>query len=138
MIRFVTFLALLVVAIPGFSQTLQVTDAWIKNLPPVMPMRAGYVQLMNQENTAATIVSVTSDAFKKVEIHKTIKTNGVMSMQHIKSLVVEPNGMATLAPGGIHLMLMKPTRKLKIDDKINVNLQFDNGTTQTISMTVKK
>ncbi len=138
MIRFITFLALLVIAVPSFAQPLQVTDAWIKNLPPAIPMRAGYMQLMNQVDTVATIVSVSSNAFKKVEIHKTVNKLGVMSMQRVKNLVLEPNGMATLEPGSMHLMLMKPTRSLKIGEEVEVKLQFDNDTSQTILMTVKK
>ena len=138
MVRFITLLTLLVVASPGFSQPLHVTDAWIRNLPPAMPMRAGYMQLMNHDANTATIISISSDAFKKVEIHKTMNNDGVMSMHPIKYLVLEANGIATLKPGGMHLMLMKPTRELKIGDEVKIMLQFDNDTSQAILMTVKK
>jgi copper(I)-binding protein len=138
MTRFITFITLLVVAAPGFSQPLNITDAWIKNLPPAMPMRAGYMQLMNHGTNQATVVSISSDAFKKVEIHKTMNNDGMMSMHPVKNLVLKPNGMATLKPGGMHLMLMKPTRALKIGDEVKVKLQFDNDTSQIILMTVKK
>lgn len=138
MIRFIIFLTLFVVASPGFSQPLHVTDAWIKNLPPTVPMRAGYLQLMNHDANAVTIVSISSDAFKKVEIHKTMNNDGVMSMHPIKNLVLEANGMAILKPGGMHLMLMKPTRELKIGDEVKIMLQFDNDTSQAILMTVRK
>ncbi|MFT4606485.1 MAG: copper(I)-binding protein [Urechidicola sp.] len=138
MIRFTTILALLAIALPSFAQPLHVTDAWIKNLPPAVPMRAGYMQLMNHNDTVATIISISSDAFKKVEIHKTVNKLGVMSMHPIKNIVLEPNGMAALEPGGMHLMLMKPTRSLKIGEEVEVKLQFDNDTSQTILMTVKK
>ena len=96
------------------------------------------MQLMNHDTRQATIVSISSDAFEKVEIHKTMNNDGVMSMHPVKSLVLQPNGMATLKPGGMHLMLMKPTRSLKIGDEVEVKLQFDNDTSQMILMTVKK
>jgi copper(I)-binding protein len=138
MIRLITFLALLTIAIPGFAQSLHVTDAWIKNLPPAVPMRAGYMQLMNHDGNTATIVSISSDAFKKVEIHQTMNNDGMMSMHQIKTLVLEAHGMISLEPGGMHLMLMKPTRALKIGDEVEILLQFDNDTSQAILMTVKK
>ena len=138
MSRFIIFLALLAVAAPVFSQPLHVTDAWIKNLPPTVPMRAGYLQLVNHDDKVATIVSISSDAFKKVEIHQTMNHDGVMSMHPIKNLVLEPNEIATLKPGGMHLMLIKPSRELKIGDEVKIKLQFDNDTSQTILMTVKK
>ncbi|MFT6371673.1 MAG: copper(I)-binding protein [Gammaproteobacteria bacterium] len=136
--RFIALVTFLIISVPGFAQPLSVTDAWIKNLPPAMPMRAGYMQLMNHDDNTATIVSVSSNAFKKVEIHQTINNDGVMSMHPIKSLVVEANGMAFLKPGGMHLMLIKPTRDLKIGDEVEVVLQFDNDSSQVILMTVKK
>jgi copper(I)-binding protein len=138
MIRFITFLTLLIIASTGFSQPLHVTDAWIKNLPPAIPMRAGYMQLMNHDVNTAIIVSISSDAFKKVEIHKTMNHDGVMSMHPIKTLVLDANDMVTLKPGGMHLMLMKPTRELKIGDEVKIMLQFDDDTSQAILMTVKK
>jgi copper(I)-binding protein len=101
-------------------------------------MRAGYMQLMNHDINTATIVSISSDAFKKVEIHQTMNNDGVMSMHPVHNLVLEANGMASLEPGGMHLMLMKPTRELKIGDQIEIVLQFDNDSSQAIQMTVKK
>jgi copper(I)-binding protein len=136
--RFIAFVTFIIISVPGFAQPLHVTDAWIKNLPPAVPMRAGYMQLMNHDANTATIVSISSNAFKKVEIHQTINNDGVMSMHPIKSLVLEANGMVSLKPGGMHLMLMKPTRELKIGDEVEIVLQFDNDSSQVILMTVKK
>jgi copper(I)-binding protein len=64
--------------------------------------------------------------------------DGVMSMHPIKTLVLDANDMVTLKPGGMHLMLMKPTRELKIGDEVKIMLQFDDDTSQAILMTVKK
>lgn len=136
--RLIALVTFVVISVPAFAQPLHVTDAWIKNLPPTVPMRAGYMQLMNHDANAATIVSISSDAFKKVEIHKTMNNDGVMSMHPVKNLVLEANGMATLKPGGMHLMLMKPIRELQIGDEVKIILQFDNDASQEILMTVKK
>jgi len=136
--RFIVFISLLFISASSFAQPLHVTDPWIKNLPPAIPMRAGYMQLMNHDVNTATIVSISSDAFKKVEIHKTINTDGVMSMHPVHNLVLEANGMATLEPGGMHLMFMKPTRELNIGDQVEIILQFDNDSSQAIVMTVRK
>jgi len=136
--RLIASIIFLVITGPSVAQSLQVTDAWIKNLPPAIPMRAGYMELKNHDANTATIVSISSDAFKKVEIHNTINNDGVMSMHPVKSLVLEANGMVSLKPGSMHLMLMKPNRELKIGDEVEIMLQFDNDTSQAILMTVKK
>ena len=136
--RLIAFIIFLVISGPSAAQPLQVTDAWIKNLPPAIPMRAGYMQLKSLDSNTATIVSISSDAFKKIEIHNTINNDGVMSMHPIKNLALEANGMMSLKPGSMHLMLMKPTRELKISDEVEIVLQFDNDTSQAILMTVRK
>ena len=137
MIRLITFLALLSVAAPGFCQPLHVADGWINNLPPSIPVRAGYMRLMNPGSKPVTIVSVSSDACKSIEIHETVNNDGIMSMRALDQLVLQPNATITLEPGGVHLML-QPVSVLKPGDRVELTLQFDNNASQTILMTVKK
>ena len=45
--KFLIMLSLLVSAFSAIGDSIIVTDAWIKNLPPTVPMRAGYMKLEN-------------------------------------------------------------------------------------------
>ena len=101
-------------------------------------MRAGYMKLKNNSAKSLSIVKVKSDIFMQVDIHETVEKNGMMSMQPASPLAIPPGSTVELAPGGIHLMMMQPKQPLKPGDRVSITLQFDNDSTQTLEMTVKK
>lgn len=136
--KYLTLLALLTISLPSVADTLKISDAWIKNLPPVVPMRAGYMTIENQSVQTLKIVEVESEVFTQVDIHETVEKNGMMSMQPMSPLVIPAGSTIKLAPGGIHLMMMQPKESLKPGDQVNVTLSFDDGNTQTLQMTVRK
>lgn len=138
MMKFSILMMLLMSSLSSTADSLIISNAWIKNLPPVVPMRAGYMTIENNSAQTVTIVEVESEVFTRVEIHETVEKNGMMSMQFLPSLVVSAGAMIKLAPGGIHLMMIQPKINLKPGDLVNVILRFDNGNTQTLRMTVKK
>ena len=117
---------------------LQISNAWIKNLPPTVPMRAGYMSIHNPLDSAITLVGVTSERFGRVEFHQTVAEDGVMSMQHLHHLTVDAGATLELAPGGIHLMMMKPTQTTKPGESIRVRLQLKDGSELELMMQVKK
>lgn len=131
-------LALLMAAFPVMASPLNITNAWIKDLPPVIPMRAGYMQIENNSNATYRITGVESEVFTAIDIHESIEKNGMMSMQPISPLIIEADTAIKLAPGGIHLMMMGPKQVLKPGDQVNISLKYDDGSTQTLQMTVRK
>jgi len=136
MIRILLFLLLL---IPGSALAeLDIHSAWIKNLPPTIPVRAGYMTVHNAQTHAISIVAIHSDAFASVEIHQTIKQDGMMRMEPVPILTIEPDSTVRLAPGGLHLMMMNPTNPTKPGDSLEIVIKLDDGSTQNLKMTVKK
>ena len=87
---------------------LRIADAWIKHLPPTVPVRAGYMTLTNDGDANVSVVAARSAAFASVEIHETLAKDGMMQMQHIETLDVAAGATVKLAPGGLHMMLMQP------------------------------
>ena len=69
--RFLLLLALLVAPTVSLAE-LDISDAWIKNLPPSVPVRAGYMTLHNPQSKTQRIVAVHSENFASVEIHQTL------------------------------------------------------------------
>ena len=117
---------------------IQFVDGWIKQLPPVIPMRAGYVVIKNTGATPKTITTLSSDAFDKVEIHETRMADGVMKMIELENLVIPPGGQVELKPGGKHMMLIAPKQPMQIGDEIELQANFDDGSQQRIMLKVKK
>ncbi len=131
-------LVLVMLALRVNAAPLNITDAWIKNLPPSVPMRAGYMQIENNSDIPYRITGIESEVFTAIDIHESIEKNGMMSMQPISPLVIEADTAVKLAPGGIHLMMMGPKQMLKPGDRVNISLKYDDGSTQTLQMTVRK
>jgi copper(I)-binding protein len=132
-------LLILLLILPGSAiAELDIHNAWIKNLPPAVPVRAGYMTIRNTQANALGIVAIRSDAFASVEIHRTIAADGMMRMEAVPTLVIEPDATVQLAPGGLHLMMMNPAEPTKPGDVLQIVIEFDDGSTQDLNMTVKK
>ncbi len=130
-------LILLMLPSSAFAE-LQISNAWIKNLPAVVAVRAGYLSIHNPLDRAITLIGVSSERFGRIEIHQTIAADGVMRMQQLLHLTVTAGATLELSPGGIHLMMMKPTPATKPGESIAVRLQFEDGSEQALTMQVKK
>jgi hypothetical protein len=130
---------MLLLILPGSAiAELDIHEAWIKNLPPAVPVRAGYMTIRNTQAIAVSIIAIRSDVFTSVEIHRTIAEDGMMRMEPVPTLVIEPDSSVQLAPGGLHLMMMSPAEPTKPGDVLQIVIELDDGSTQSLNMTVKK
>lgn len=138
MIKQSLLLVLLIYALPVSAENLQITDAWIKNLPAVVPVRAGYMKISNTRGQDITILSLESKLFEDIHIHQTFEVDGVASMRAIGDLTIRAGESLELAPGGFHLMMMNPLEELTPGQKVVVTLHYQDQKTQTIEMLVRK
>lgn len=109
----------------------QVRDGWVR-LPPAgaaaaMPMLAGFGRIVNACPMPATITGAKSPSFAGVELHETRTVDGVSRMRPVPTLRLAPDGSATFRPGGLHLMLMRPSAKLNPGSRIVVKFQLAGG-----------
>ncbi len=130
--------ALLIFSLPAAAENLQITDAWIKNLPMAVPVRAGYMHIANHQSLEVTIVSLQSKSFESIEIHQSLEADGMMTMRPVDRLSIPVGGSLELAPGGFHLMMMHPLEQLIPGQKVSVTLHYQDQKTQTIEMVVRK
>ena len=132
-------LLVLLLVLPGSAVAeLDISNAWIRDLPPSIPVRAGYMTLHNAQTSAVSIIAIRSAAFASIEIHQTIEQDGVMQMEPVPILTIDPDSNVQLAPGGLHLMMMNPTQPTRPGDVLEIEIEFDDGSTQHLDMTVKK
>lgn len=67
----------------------------------------GFVEIVNAGKTPDTLVSASSSAAAKVEIHTMTMDNGIMRMRPLPDGITVPAGMtASLKPGANHIMLI--------------------------------
>jgi copper(I)-binding protein len=68
---------------------------------------AGFVEIVNAGKTPDTLVSASSPAADKVEIHTMTMENGIMRMRPLPNGITVPAGTtASLKPGANHIMLI--------------------------------
>ncbi len=111
--------------LPG-PDPVAVRGAWVRALVPMKPA-AMYMRLSNNTDAPFTLIGGRSPDFGMVMVHESIEEDGVMKMVHRDGITVEPGKRATLREGGLHVMLMRPTRALGEGDEVTVTLQFDGA-----------
>jgi periplasmic copper chaperone A len=121
-------LLLLASACAGVSaQSLTAEKGWIRSAPPGAAMLAGYVRLSNSGDGELRILQASSSAFESVEIHRTIEEDGVARMRPVSFVVIPPGQSVDLEPGGLHLMLIRPRKKLIVGDNVVIDLVTSEG-----------
>ena len=104
-----------------------VRDAWVRLPPGNMPMMAGFGRIENRCGMPATVVRASSPSFGSVELHETKLVDGVSRMRPVPELRLAPNATAVLKPGGMHLMLMKPSAPLNPGSRIVLQFELAGG-----------
>lgn len=114
-----------------------VTDPWVKAAEDGMTSAFGTIT--NTTDAELTLVSVTTEASEEMELHQTSSDGaGGMSMEEKEGGFPIPAGSdLVLEPGGDHIMLMSLTGPLQPGDEVELVLQFEDGSEQPISATVK-
>ena len=134
-------LTLLLFSLSSFSwakDSITLTDAWVADAPPNSPTYAGYLTIKNSSNESVDLLTVSSPKFKKIEIHQTTVINNIARMVEQDGLPIFEKETTKFAPGGLHLMMIGPKSKMKIGDKIELNLKFENNLTKSITAIVQK
>jgi copper(I)-binding protein len=137
---FQLIMSLLILSSMGstYAKGISVDNPYVREVPPGQMTSASFLLLKNDNNKEISLIKASSDVAKNVELHEHVHNNGMMQMRQVPKIVIPANSTQELKPGGYHIMLIGLTRKIKAGDKININLEFDNGDKKTITATVKK
>ncbi len=126
--------------VPAASEEagVSVRDAWIREAPPGVGVMAGYMELRNNRSRPQLLVAASSSDFESATIHRTIIKDGIAGMVHAPQVELTANASLIFAPGGYHLMLMKPKRTLRAGDPVVVKLEFRGGLVLPVAFEVRK
>ncbi|WGV98477.1 copper chaperone PCu(A)C [Vibrio sp. YMD68] len=115
-----------------------VHHAYARATPPNAVNSAVFTQLMNKGNTDRILVSASTNAAGKVELHDVITEGDMMKMRQIDEIKIPANDHVELKPGSLHIMLFDLKAPLIEGEAIEVNLTFKNGEQQVFTAPVKK
>ena len=83
-----------------------------------MPSSAAYLKITNNGVSDDRLIAAKAAIAQRVEIHSMGMDNGVMRMRAVDGgLAIAAGESVTLAPGGLHIMLMGLTTDLAPDTK---------------------
>ncbi len=136
--RLFCLLPVVFLSLPVFAGEVTITNAWIAEAPPVSRVHAGYFTLHNGSDKPVTLKTVSSDAYGNIEMHLSIEKDGVSSMQWLQQIEIPAGEDVVFAPGGYHLMLFRPAKRLKQGDTVKLHFGFADGSRITTTATVKK
>jgi periplasmic copper chaperone A len=140
--RVLALLALLSMASPAWAHdyklgALEIGDPWARATPPTAPTGGGYLSVKNTGTEPDHLVSASSPAAGTVQVHEMKMDGNVMRMRELESpLEIKPGETVTLAPGGMHLMMMGLKEPLKQGERVPLTLVFEKAGKIDVEMVV--
>jgi copper(I)-binding protein len=109
------------------------------SLPGTSNGAAYFVALENTGKTAERLLSATTPAAARVEIHTmAVDAKGVMRMREIDGIALAPNAKVEMKPGsGLHLMLIGLKAPLKAGTSFPMTLRFEHAGSVEVSVVVQ-
>ncbi|OBP16122.1 hypothetical protein A5320_01490 [Rheinheimera sp. SA_1] len=135
--RFI-FITAFVASFQSMATDIEIINATVRQPLPERTVSAGYFSIINTSSQAANLVAASSPWFEKVELHQHSYVDGMMRMEHVDGIVVAPNQTVHLQPGGLHLMLFTPKQPLQLDQRVPIELVFENGQKISVAAVVTK
>ena len=106
---------------------IHIMKPWSRPLPAVSANGAAYMTLMNKGNGPDKLLSISTPAARKAELHNHTMEGGMMKMRPVGTLAITPGDAAVLQPGGLHVMLLGLTEPLVDGNAFPLTLHFEHA-----------
>ncbi len=106
---------------------LHIDHPWSRAMPPVSPTGAAYLIIENQGSRADRLLGAETPAAAYTELHEHVHADGLMKMQQIEQVVVEPGQRISFEPGGYHIMLFNLQQPLVAGERFPLTLRFEHA-----------
>ena len=114
-----------------------ISQPWLRATPNGAPVAGGYVTITNSGSTPDRLIGASLATAANGEVHSMTMAGGVMHMARLPDgLAIPPGQTMVLAPGGNHLMFMKPTVQLKVGENVKGTLTFAKAGTMPVTFRV--
>lgn len=131
-------LVVLVISINSYAaDSVTVIDPYARAVPKGQPNSAAFMVLKNNSSEDRAVVSAHSNVSKVVELHTHKKEGGMMRMRQIDKIVIKANSETVLKPGGLHIMFIGLKQSFTAGEKVNLQLEFDNGEKVKVTAPIK-
>ena len=126
-------------AIAAASDIFSFSEMQLRATVAGMPSSAAYLKITNNGVSDDRLIAAKAAIAQRVEIHSMEMDNGVMRMRAVDGgLAIAAGDSVTLAPGGLHIMLMGLTTDLAPDTKHEIILVFEKAGDVKLTGTAKR
>ena len=114
-----------------------IKQIWVRAAPAGADT-AAYFTIVNGKVADDALVGVSSPAGTSASIHETKTDNsGMTGMSMVPQVKIPGGGTVTFEPGGYHVMIMGLTSELKVVDRVELSLAFENAGIVKVSAEVR-
>ena len=106
---------------------IHIIKPWSRPLPAVSPNGAAYMTLVNKGSAPDRLLSVSTPAARRAEIHAHTMEGGMMKMRPLDHIDIVPGEPSVLQPGGLHVMLMGLKEPLVEGKSFALTLNFERA-----------
>lgn len=118
------------------TRPLYVDQAWIQLNPNPSAPAAGYFVIHGGEQPVQ-LLRVTSDSAMRIDMHQSVMTSGMMTMEPIESVDVAANETVRFEPGGKHLMIHQINPAVLKTGKLTMTMLFSNNDRLIVDAEIK-
>jgi len=86
---------------------------------------------------ADRLLSASTPAAGRTELHTMLRDGDIMRMRQVEAIALPANGAVSLAPGGLHIMLLGLTRPLVVGESVPLTLVFEQAGAVTLQLAVQ-
>ncbi|HAZ94088.1 MAG TPA: copper chaperone PCu(A)C [Porticoccaceae bacterium] len=121
----------LLFATPALAQAaaptadVQVTNAYIRTMPPGRTTTAGFLTIANNSDQSCELTGAMSTLSNRLEFHEHQHTQGMMKMRPVATVVVPAGETVVFEPGGLHIMLFNIDTELAAGEVTQMQLITD-------------
>jgi len=119
-------------------QTMIAAKAYAFDSVPGVANGAAYISLENTGPSEARIVGISGDIAEAVQFHTHVSDGDLRRMVAAElPLVLAPDEVLIMRPGGLHVMLLGLTAPLNIGDTFDLGLEIEGNHARNLTVTVE-
>jgi copper(I)-binding protein len=116
---------------------LQIDHVWSRATPKGAKVAGGYLTIKNTGTDPDRLVSGSTPAAGKFEIHEMSMDKGVMKMRPVpEGVAIKPGETVELKPGAFHIMMMDLKQPIERGKPFRASLMFEKAGPVEIEFTV--
>jgi periplasmic copper chaperone A len=118
------------------DSAMMVHNAWARPTVQGQQGGGGFMTLMNHGKADDKLLSASSPAAARVELHTMSMEGEVMKMRQLPNIAIKAGETLELKPGGMHVMFMDIKKPLENGSKVPVTFEFEKAGKVTVDFQI--